>query len=151
MSIAFTRPEWLLSLPVIGAALWYAARGSYADLMGARRVVAWVLRVALLVAVVLALAGAQLVRPAERLTVVFALDASYSVPLAERERALDFVRQSLAFREPGQRAALVVFGRQAMIESESLYRPDEVGLVSTLDGGHTDIAVSYTHLTLPTN
>ncbi len=140
MSIAFTRPEWLFALPVIGAALWYAARGSYADLMGARRIVAWALRVALLVAVVLALAGAQLVCPAERLTVVFAVDASYSVPQVERERALEFIRQALAFRGPGRRVALVVFGRQAMIESESLHRPDEVGLVSTLDGGHTDIA-----------
>lgn len=142
MSIAFTRPEYLLAFPVLLGGLAWAARGSYADLLGARRAVAWVLRVVIMAALVLALAGAQLVRPAEELTVVLALDASYSVPPAERERALEFVRSALAARQPAQRCALVVFGRQAMIESEALRRPEEVALSAALDGGHTDIAAA---------
>ncbi|MGD9494910.1 MAG: VWA domain-containing protein [Armatimonadota bacterium] len=140
MSITLTRPEWLLALPVILGALWYGARGSFADLLGARRALAWALRIAIVLALVAALAGAQVVRPAEELTVVFVLDGSYSVPGAERERALEFLRQALAHRGAQHRCALVVFGRQAVVEAEAVHRPEEVTVAAELDGGHTDIA-----------
>lgn len=140
MSVAFTRPEWLLALPPVVGALWYAARGSYADLRGARLWVAWVVRLVIVLALVLALAGAQLVKPAKRLTVVFAVDGSYSVPAQERARALEFIREGLRYRRPEHRCALVVFGREARVESESLRRPQEVRVTSELDGGHTDIS-----------
>ncbi|MGC9319690.1 MAG: vWA domain-containing protein, partial [Armatimonadota bacterium] len=91
-------------------------------------------------ALILALAGAQLVRPAEKLTVVFAVDASHSVPDAQRRHALELIRQALGHRRPGQRCALVVFGRRAMVEAESLVRPDDVQITGTVDGGSTDIA-----------
>ncbi|MEA3401769.1 MAG: VWA domain-containing protein [Armatimonadota bacterium] len=130
----------MLALPVLLGALWHAARRSYADLLGWRLAVAWAVRVVIVLALVLALAGAQLVRPAEKLTVVFAVDASHSVPNAERDRAYELVRQALAHRRPGQRCALVVFGRQAMVEAESLVRPDDVHVTASLDGGNTDIA-----------
>jgi len=140
MSIAFARPEWLLALPVILGALWYAARGSYADLLGARLVAAWAIRAIVVLALVLALAGAQIVRPAEELTVVFALDGSYSVPQAERGRALSFLREALRHREAGHRCALVSFGREAMVESESLRTAEDVTAAADIERGHTDIA-----------
>ena len=139
-TIGFTQPEWLLALPVLLGALWWGARGSYAGLRGWRLASAWVVRVAIIVLLVLALAGAQIVRPAEEMTVVFAVDDSYSVAPTERQRALEVVRAALSERQPGQRAAMVVFGSEAMVESEALQRPDDVAVSSQIDGGHTDIA-----------
>ncbi len=138
-TIGFTQPEWLLALPVLAGALIFGARGSYAGLRGVRLIGAWVVRAALVLLLVLALAGAQIVRPAEEMTVVFALDDSYSVAPEEHERALAMVREALGERQPGQRAALVVFGGEAMVESEALQQPSEVAISSQVDGGHTDI------------
>ncbi len=111
MGISFTRPEWLMALPVIAAALVWSARGSFAGLIGVRQWLAWGARIVLMLALVMALAGAQLVQPARELAVIFALDASQSVPVAERERAMEFVREALEYRGGDDHAALVVFGR----------------------------------------
>ncbi|HUS80053.1 MAG TPA: VWA domain-containing protein, partial [Armatimonadota bacterium] len=140
MGIALTRPEWLLLAPVVAAALVWSARDSFADLAGMRRRVAWVLRAVIMSALVLALAGAQLVLPTRNLEVVFALDGSHSVPEAERERALGFIREALAGRRPDHRAALVVFGRRAVVESDSLLSPDQVRVRSDPSGGYTDLS-----------
>lgn len=140
MGLAFTRPEWLPALPLVAAALVYSARGSYAGLTGARRWVAWSVRGALMTALVLALAGAQFVQPTRALTVVFALDGSYSVPESERERALELVRQALSGRAADHRAALVVFGHDAVVESDALRTPAEVAVSSEAEGGYTDLS-----------
>ncbi len=141
-TIGFTQPEWLLALPVLAAALIYGARGSYAGLRGWRLIGAWIVRGAIVLLLVLALAGAQIVRPAEEMTVVFALDDSYSVAPTERERALGLVRDALGKREPGRRAALVVFGGEAMVEAEALAQPGEVAVSAQVDGGHTDLGAA---------
>lgn len=138
-TIGFTQPEWLVALPALLAALWWGARGSYAGLRGWRLGGAWAIRVAIVLLLVLALAGAQIVRPAEEMTVVFAVDDSYSVAPGERERALAVVQAALEERGPGQRAAMVVFGGDAMVESETLQQPEEVAISAQVDGGHTDI------------
>lgn len=138
-TIGFTQPEWLLALPVLAGGLWLGARGSYAGLRGWRLLGAWVVRAALVLLLVLALAGTQIVRPAEEMTVVFAVDDSYSVAPGEQERVLAMVREALGESGPGRRAAMVVFGGEAMVESEALRRA-EVAITAQVDGGHTDIA-----------
>ncbi|MEA3247593.1 MAG: vWA domain-containing protein, partial [Gemmatimonadota bacterium] len=130
----------MLALPAMLAILWWAARESYADLQGHRLIVAWVVRVALVTVLVLALAGAEIVRPARQLAVVFAVDASHSVPEAERERALEVVRRSLRHRGGEHTCAMVVFGRRAMLEAERLSRTEDVTIASEVGGGHTDMA-----------
>ena len=84
MGIAFTRPEFLLLLPVAGLLLWLSARVSYADLSRTRLWLAWGVRSVLVLALVLALAGVQIIRISREMVVVFALDGSFSVPAAER-------------------------------------------------------------------
>ena len=88
MWLSFARPEWLVLAVPAGGLLWYSARVSYADLRGARRWVAWAARIVIVLALILALAGAQLVRSSNTMVVVFAVDASYSVPAPERELSL---------------------------------------------------------------
>jgi len=126
MSLSFTRPEYLLLLPVAGALLWLSARVSYADLRGARRGIAWAARLLLVLALILALAGTQLVRQSKGTAVVFAVDASHSVPPTETDRALEFVRRALKYRKAEDHAALVIFGREARVESEGEKEVDRV-------------------------
>ncbi len=140
MGISFTRPEWLMALPVIAAALVWSARGSFAGLVGVRQWLAWGARIVLMLALVMALAGAQLVQPARELAVIFALDASQSVPVAERERAMEFVREALEYRGGDDHAALVVFGREALVESENLTSAADVQIVSETTGGYSNLA-----------
>ena len=140
MWLSFARPEYLLLLPLVLWLLWRAAGVSYADLRGRRRTAAWAVRIAILVCLLLAVAGAQFVRRSKHSMVVFALDASASVPESERKRALDFIKESLKHRRAGDRAALVVFGHDAVVESESLTGPDNVQITSTPATTHTDIA-----------
>lgn len=142
MWLAFSRPEWLLLAPVAALLLWQAARRSYAGLRGGRLWAAWVGRCLILAALLLALAGAQFRRSSRDMVVVFLVDASDSVAPAEQERALAFVRSSMARRRAADRAVLVFFGRTPTVETELLRRPEDVRRTVKLDGSYTDIAAA---------
>jgi len=73
------------------------------------------LRLAVLVLLVLALAGLEVVRGGRELAVVFAVDFSDSVPPPERQRALDLARAAVADRRTGDRFGLVTFGAEALV------------------------------------
>ena len=75
-----------------------------------------VLRAVLLILLILALAGIQIRGRTDVLTAVFVLDASDSVPEEEQARGEAFVRQALRAMPDGDRAALVVFGQDALVE-----------------------------------
>jgi uncharacterized membrane protein len=115
MSISFITPAALALLGLLPL-LWAFA------LLTPRRVAPWrfwaslLLRSAAFVALTLALAGAQLVRPARSLTTVFLLDASDSVAPAQRDRAVRYVNDALAVMPPNDRGAVVVFGQNALVE-----------------------------------
>jgi uncharacterized membrane protein len=142
MGLSFSRPEFLLLLPVAAALLWYSARVSYADLSGSRRWFAWTVRALITLALILALSGAQLVKRSKEMVAVFAVDASYSVPQEERGRALKFVQESLKHLPEGDRGILVFFGRDATVETEVLRRPEDVRMASTPAPTHTNIAAA---------
>jgi Mg-chelatase subunit ChlD len=115
MSVSFITPV-ALGLLALLPILWTFT------LVAPRRVAPWrfwtslLIRSVLLVALVLALAGAQLVRPARSLTTVFLLDASDSVAPAQRERGLRYINDALGAMPPGDRAAVIVFGENALVE-----------------------------------
>jgi uncharacterized membrane protein len=142
MWLSFSRPLYLLLIPAAAASLWWSGQASFADLTGSRKWVAWGLRAAIVISLVCALAGAQFVRTSKELLVVFALDESVSVPPQERSRALEFVQSSLSRKRPDQRAALVVFARDAAVESENLGSEGKLQVTSRPSSGHTDISAA---------
>lgn len=73
-------------------------------------------RSSVLIALVLALAGAQLVRAANDLTVVFLIDGSDSVSPVQRQQAIAFVNAAITAGRAHDRAAVVVFGQNALVE-----------------------------------
>ena len=142
MSISFDAPlALLLLIPalLITIGLHLAARRR----MGSgRRRIALIVRSALLAALVMALAGLQLVLPVDRLATVFVVDMSDSVGNAGREDALAFLRDTLKERPDGDVAGIVAFGKQALVER----LPSDLGeidrLASTPVRSATDIGAA---------
>ncbi len=127
--MTFTRPFLLLLLPIVA---YFAYLGRPAGRYGRGR--AWtalVLRCLIVILIVLSLAGIQSVHGGDELAVVFLVDVSDSVSEVERERALAFVAESLAEMGPDDRAALVLFGADALVE-RPMMGGGELGAVASI-------------------
>ncbi|HZM73754.1 MAG TPA: VWA domain-containing protein [Candidatus Polarisedimenticolia bacterium] len=116
MGVRFDTPVWLVLLvPLLGLTflLHLAARRRLGT---TRRRIALALRTLVLVALVFALAGFQLVLPVDRLATIFVVDLSDSVGNSGRETALAFIRDSLEEMPEDDVAGIVAFGRDALVE-----------------------------------
>lgn len=113
--LSFIYPEmlWLL---VLAAPLWAVALFTPRRLTPGRFWSSLVLRSVLVLALVFAVAGAQLVLPVDRLTTVFLLDGSDSMSPSVRAQAETFIQEALEQMPPGDQAAIVVFGGNALVE-----------------------------------
>ncbi|WP_029214936.1 VWA domain-containing protein [Kallotenue papyrolyticum] len=115
MPLALVQPAYLwllLLLPVI----WLPALLAPSRLPRWRRALSLGLRTTILLALVLALAGAALVWPAREVTTIFLIDHSDSVAPVERARADAFLQAALQRKPAAARAGVVVFGREAVVE-----------------------------------
>jgi hypothetical protein len=116
MGIAFEAPLFvLLLIPalLVTIGLHLAARRR----VGAgRRRIALGIRSLLLAALVLGLAGLQVVLPVNRLATVFVVDLSDSIGSAGREDALAFMRAALEEMPKDDVAGIVAFGKEALVE-----------------------------------
>lgn len=115
MTLSFLNPAALFALLLIPVLLTLPLLGR----RGVRSRQFWLtlaLRAAVLVGLILGLAGAQLVQAVHTTSVVFVIDHSDSVPAPERARAEEFVRNALTAMNPGDRAGIVVFGENALVE-----------------------------------
>ena len=94
LSVTVTQPWWLVLIPlIIPPLIWTSAR-SLSGLGSLRRATAILLRTSVISLIVLALAGLQIVRKTDRLTTMFLIDASQSVPRELRKSALDYVTEA---------------------------------------------------------
>jgi len=141
--IRFSHPQYLLLLPVVWVYTWWVLRGSLAELGRARGRLAVGFRGALLMLLVLALAGVQLVRPTTTLCTVFVVDVSDSVAPALRAQALDYIRQAAKGMKRDDRAAVVAFGGEALLDRDTAGKDalkDIKSLYSIPGASRTDIA-----------
>jgi uncharacterized membrane protein len=116
MPISFTAPEFLLLGAVLIALTLLLSRAARHHLSMGRRRLSLALRTAVILLLTLALAGLRLELPVDRLTTVFVVDFSDSVAAAGQAQGLGFVREALARRPQGDQAAVVAFGRDALVE-----------------------------------
>ncbi len=116
MPFHFTHPSLLLLLvPTLAWVVWLAWM-SDVQLSRRRRWISGGLRVAVLLLVVLALAGLQWLRPIEGMNVFFLLDRSDSIPEEQQRWALQRVTE-LSQQKPKQdQGGVIVFGTEAAIE-----------------------------------
>lgn len=120
--LAFDDPYYLALLGLVPV-VWVIGRGSLAGLGTWRRRLALMVRSLLVVLVVLALAEIQLVRTSRRMTVLYVVDRSASVPADKTATLVAYVNRSAAEqldRGREDRSGVIVFGREAAVESPPL-------------------------------
>lgn len=139
MGITFVYPEYLVLLLLIPLTVGLALLGRRA-LSSARLWGGLLLRSLLLALIVFALAGIQLRQRADHLTAVFLLDVSDSISPAEQERGEALIRQAVTEMPAGDRAAVVLFGEDALVERLPDESPRLSDLASVPVSTRTDIA-----------
>ena len=119
---------------------WRLSKQSLADMSRFRSGLSLGLRLAMVTMLILALAGARLVRNASQQCVVFALDASDSIPKTKQDEALRYINTALKTLKSDQKAAVIVFGTDASVEfaPSTIKRLDKV--YSSPDTSNSDIS-----------
>src|SRR5256885_12313558 len=120
LKIAFDQPWWLLLLLLVPV-LWIFSFRSLSGLGRYRRIFALLFRTAVFTLLVLALAGVQLQKISDRVTVIYLLDQSESIPKLTREAMLQYVMKDVAaHRRTGDlqsasedKAGVIIFCRRA--------------------------------------
>lgn len=137
-SVDVVSPWALLGLLILVPAVWlaYTSRSSAPRW---REVAATTARCLAVVALVLALAGARMVRRSDKLSVIFVVDQSRSVAPAARADALAAVQTALRAMDENDRFALIGFAGQSALQ----VLPSSAGPLPTMQGefrpGFTDI------------
>jgi uncharacterized membrane protein len=143
--IAFDRP-WFLLLFLLVPVVWWMGFNSLAGLGPWRRVFALLLRSLVVSLLVLALAQTQVRQTTDRLTVIYLLDQSDSIPPARRDMMLDYVfREVESHRRDGKKdlAGVIVFGGTAKIEAAPF--DGKLPLIDRLESS-TDLKTDSTSL-----
>ena len=137
-------PAYLAILLLLPVFWWY----SYRRLAGLGRVRRWaalLLRTAVIVLLVMAAADLQMVRSNDRLTVLYLLDQSLSIPDEKRAEMIKYVKEEVrAHRRDKDRAGVIVFGREAAIELPPFDDDLQIGnsVESLFDPQATNIAAA---------
>lgn len=116
--LAFDHPGYLALLALIPV-LWFWSFNSLSGLGRVRRLLALLLRSLVLAALILALANVQLLKRNDRLTVIYLLDQSASIPARQAEAMVEYVVKDVELhrnRPKEDRASVITFGRGASIE-----------------------------------
>ena len=145
LEIGFDNPGYLVLLLLVPP-VWLAGLRSLAGLGTTRWLLANLLRSIGVLLLVLALAELQILKTGERLTVLFLLDQSESIPLAKRQAMLEYTVQAVArHRDKARqdRAGVIVFGRHANIEippfDDDIAGLGDVGSYVNLSGDATSL------------
>ena len=142
MNIQFTHPWFLLLLiPALSWVAWFAWK-SDVQVSAWRRWVALVIRVLVLTAIVLALAGLQLLYPIEGMNVFFVLDRSDSVPSAQQDAARDYANRIAKSKKAVDKVGAVVFGSEASIEITPSTAMDLQKIQAVVGTERTDLAAA---------
>lgn len=114
----FNSPWYLLLLSVLPPMWWFSFH-SLSGLGRWRRLMALALRTLVLLLIVAALAEMQYQRTSDRLTVIYLLDQSQSIPESRRAAMIRYVNASIRSQreaDKDDRAGVIVFGRNAEVE-----------------------------------
>lgn len=144
--LSFDSPGYLLLLAALPL-LWIASYRSLAGMGPVRRWVAIVLRSLVLLLLVCALADMQWKQLSDRLTVIYAVDESLSIPEAVKPAMIDYVdREIRTHREAhiNDRAGVIVFGGDPAIEHPPYDENIQVtyNTESHIDREHTNLAAA---------
>lgn len=140
--ITFSSPEYFALLAILPVLWWFSVR-RLALLGSVRRWIVIGLRTLVLLLLIVALAEIQTVRVSERLTVIYVVDQSLSIPAKQRRAMIEHVNGAIVkHRHDDDRVGVVVFGRDAAIEIPPFDDDVQMSLVveSLLDPDFTNLA-----------
>jgi uncharacterized membrane protein len=142
MNFQFTHPYYLLALiPALGWVFWFAWKTDV-QLGPWRRWVALLIRVLVVMALVLAIAGLQWRTPIEGMNVFFLLDRSDSIPPPQQEAAREYVNRVCRLMKAGDKAGVIVFGSEASIETSPNTAVDIQKVQAVVGTERTDLAAA---------
>lgn len=140
-SIRFVFPWALLCLVLIPYTVWLGSR--IRSLSRARKWLSILLRCAVLLCLIAALAGAELVRVNDKLAVFFLLDRSNSIPEAQRQASEEAVQTLCdANMTAKDEAGVIAFGEEASIELTVGPSMTLETIQSYVGGEQTDLAAA---------
>src|SRR5713226_7049280 len=125
ISLEFTRPLALLLLVLVAAYVLIDRLGIRAR-STARRFIVLGVRCLGFTVLVLALAAPVIWSGADTLSTVFLVDRSASVPPAQQQQAIDWIRQAIKEKRPSDRAAVISFARDAAVDQGLSAAPPNV-------------------------
>jgi Ca-activated chloride channel family protein len=137
--LTFSEPIYLLLLIPAFAWLFFVARRMH-GMAKARRRLAVGLRAVLLILMVLALAGLQTVRSNKGVTTLYVLDMSASMGAPAADAARQFIGKSLEALGPNDRAGLIAFGKEPVIDVNTGSLRTLGKVYSNPDSSATDLA-----------
>jgi uncharacterized membrane protein len=112
--MTFANPVALVLLLVVPYFAWLGwPRVAYRR---KRDITSLILRLVIVIFLILGLAGLQRVQAADKLAVVFLVDASDSIDQAARAQQTKYIQDALSHMGPEDRAGIVVFGKNALVE-----------------------------------
>jgi uncharacterized membrane protein len=142
MRFHFVQPVYLLLLaPALLWVCWFAWK-SDVEAAPWRKAVSFGLRVLLVLMLVFALAGFQLLKPVEGMNVFFALDRSESIPFAQQEAGREYINAAFKRKQRQDRAGVIVFGNEASIENTPNELLDLHKIQAVVGTERTDIAAA---------
>ncbi|HWN95161.1 MAG TPA: glutamine amidotransferase [Methylomirabilota bacterium] len=142
MNFQFTHPTYLLALiPALAWVFWLFWRTDV-QIGTARRWIALVLRVVIVVSLVLAISGLQWRQPLEGVNVMFVLDRSDSVPSPQQEAAFKYAMRTAAEKKKEDGVGFLVFGTDAALETtvRDSVDPKKEKIYAVVGSDRTDLA-----------
>lgn len=113
--MSFGNP-WALTLFLLIPIFYVISRGQWVHFPPWRRGAVLALRLILLTLLILALADLRLLKNSDALSVIFLVDHSDSMTAAVKDAALEFVQSAVAKKPADDRAGIIVFGENAVVE-----------------------------------
>jgi uncharacterized membrane protein len=142
MNFQFSHPLWLLLLPPAWFWVLWLFWKSDVQINRWRRWAALIIRMVVVLAAVLAMAGLQWMRPLEGMNIFFLLDRSDSIPSPQQEAARKYVNEIAAAKKKNDQAGVLVFGTDAAIESSANRAIDLQKINAIVSPERTDIAAA---------
>jgi uncharacterized membrane protein len=139
MNFQFTHAYYLLALaPALAWVIWFAWKTDV-QVAAWRRWTSLFIRILVVVALGLAIAGLQWLLPVEGMNVFFVLDRSDSIPSPQQEAARDYVNKAARQMKKVDKAGVIVFGAEASIESSPNSAVDLQKVQAVVNTERTDL------------
>ncbi|MBC8101547.1 MAG: VWA domain-containing protein [Cytophagales bacterium] len=144
MPVSFDQPAFLLALLLLPLFAAVSLRGSLADLDPLRRSLSLALRLTIVASIVFALAGMNWVRRSGANCTLFLIDASYSMPRRDRQRALDIVNEATGKMRAEDKVGVILIGAEPRLAFEPSLRGKIACELTVPDGSQTNLARGVT-------